>query len=128
MPAFRQVSKERFGEDKDDLLIHCFCGAEEYVRFTVLDEEDVSSEYIDLGVVHKGDSDYPMLLWITFSKIPVSWWFWRDRLKNLWDSFMGRKYSLSDTVLIDEEGAKVLRDWIDEMLEDRKDGGRNDAI
>ncbi len=116
MTAFRQVSRNQFDNEKDDLIIQCFCRAEEYVQFTVLDKEDVEDEYIELGVDHRGDENYPTLLYITLSKIPNSWKFWRDRFRNLWESFMGRKYSISDTVLIDENAARVLRDWIDEML------------
>ena len=117
MTAFRQVSRNHFDDEKDELLVQCFCGAEEYVQFAVADKEGVKYEYIEVGIDHKGDENYPTLLYITFSKVPNSWKFWRDRFRNLWESFMGRKYSITDTVLIDENAAIVLRDWIDEMLE-----------
>ena len=122
MTAFRQVSRNQFDSEKDELLIQCYCGAEEYVQFAVLDKDEIESEYIDAGVDFEGDANYPKLLWITFSKIPASWHFWRRRLKNLWESFMGRRYSLTDTVLIDENAAIVLRDWLDEMIKERVDG------
>ena len=118
MTAFRQVSKDRFGTEKDELLITCFCGAEEYVRFAVLDKRDVKEEYIELGVDHRGDEHYPTLLWVSFSRFPATWKSWRWRLRDMWSNLREQRYSLSDTVLIDEEAARALRDWIDEMLAD----------
>ena len=116
MPAYKQAShadRHKYGPD-DGLILTCYCGADEQVGI----EESISMEREEQGM------DYPDLFSFTVTR--YIWYGW-DRIKEAWKILRGDPWpgrAATDEVLIDEDAARVLRDWLTEKLDKReaKDG------
>jgi hypothetical protein len=101
MPVYEQVSFNKFCPS-DGIIITCYCGGDEKIEV----EESISMEK---------DSEPDMFSFTVTRRVRCL----SERLKEAWDVLRGRSYPYTDYVLIDEDAARVLADWINNKLSGR---------